>query len=198
MPVSRRQAARRAGGRLMLTPSASITSADPHFELMLRLPCFATRTPAPAMTSATAVDMLKVPLASPPVPQVSTSASRSVPLRSSASPSSVCNGTAASRMACAKPTISSTVSPFMCSATSSAAICASVASPRRICDMTSRASSRVSEERWLAILCSASRSMKSVASAVVSGGTSVLQLLIARSIGCALPEAVVFLVVLEV
>src|SRR5271166_1698799 len=159
MPVSRRQAAQCAGGKLILTPSASITSAEPHLELMLRLPCFATLTPAPAMTRATAVDMLKVPLVSPPVPQVSTRASRSVPLTSSASPSSVCSGTAALRMACAKPTISSTVSPFMCSATSSAAICASLASPRKICDMTSRASSRVSEEQWLATLCNASRSM---------------------------------------
>ena len=71
----------------MLTPSASITSAEPHLELMLRLPCLATRTPAPAMVSAVAVEMLKVPLVSPPVPQVSTSASRPVPLRSRASPS---------------------------------------------------------------------------------------------------------------
>ena len=38
-----------------------------------RLPCFATRTRA---TKAVAVEMLKVPLASPPVPQVSTRASR--------------------------------------------------------------------------------------------------------------------------
>ncbi len=44
---------------------------------MLRLPCLATRTPAPAATNAVAVEMLKVPLVSPPVPQVSTSASRS-------------------------------------------------------------------------------------------------------------------------
>ena len=100
----------------MLTPSASITSAEPHLELMLRLPCLATRTPAPAITRAVAVEMLKVPLVSPPVPQVSTSASRPVPLRSSASPSSSVNGVASSRMAWAKPTISSTVSPFMCSA----------------------------------------------------------------------------------
>ncbi len=74
----------------MLTPSASITSAEPHLELMLRLPCLATRTPAPAIVRAVAVEMLKVPLVSPPVPQVSTRASRSVPLRSSASPSSDC------------------------------------------------------------------------------------------------------------
>ena len=56
-------------------PRASTTSADPHFELMLRLPCLATRTPAPATTKAVAVEMLKVPLASPPVPLVSTNES---------------------------------------------------------------------------------------------------------------------------
>ena len=99
MPVSRRQAAMRVGGKPMLTPSASITSADPHLELMLRLPCLATRTPAPAITRAVAVEMLKVPLVSPPVPQVSTSASRPVPLRSRASPSSFVKGVASSRIA---------------------------------------------------------------------------------------------------
>ena len=61
-----------------------MTSAEPHFELRLRLPCLATRTPAPATTNAVAVEILKVPRASPPVPQVSTSASRPVPLTSSA------------------------------------------------------------------------------------------------------------------
>ena len=71
------------GRQLIFTPRASMTSAEPHFEVTLRLPCFATRTPAPATTSAVAVEILKVPLASPPVPQVSTSASRSVPLTSS-------------------------------------------------------------------------------------------------------------------
>ena len=67
-------------GRLIFTPRASITSAEPHLELRLRLPCLATRTPAPATTNAVAVEILKVPRASPPVPQVSTSASRPVPL----------------------------------------------------------------------------------------------------------------------
>ena len=54
-------------------------------------------------------------------------------------------------LASAKPTISSTVSPFMCRATSSAAICASVQLPERTSDMTSRASSRESDWRWLAM-----------------------------------------------
>src|SRR5206468_3955231 len=59
----------------MFTPRVSITSAEPFFELMLRLPCFATRTPAPATTNAVAVEMLNVALAEPPVPQVSARAS---------------------------------------------------------------------------------------------------------------------------
>src|SRR5436309_2427140 len=49
----------------------------------LRLPCLATRMPAPATTKAVTVEMLNVPAASPPVPQVSTRDSRPVPLASS-------------------------------------------------------------------------------------------------------------------
>ena len=49
-------------------------------------------------------------------------------------------GAAAARIASAKPTISSTVSPFMRKATSRAAICASVHWPVRTSDITSRAS----------------------------------------------------------
>ena len=30
----------------MFTPNASMTSAEPHLEVRLRLPCFAMRTPA--------------------------------------------------------------------------------------------------------------------------------------------------------
>ena len=55
------------------TPSASSTSALPHCDVNERLPCLATRTPAPAASSAAAVEMLKVVTAPPPVPQVSTS-----------------------------------------------------------------------------------------------------------------------------
>ena len=43
MPTSRRHCAERSGESWMLMPSASMTSAEPHFELMLRLPCLATR-----------------------------------------------------------------------------------------------------------------------------------------------------------
>ncbi len=55
----------------MLTPSAVSTSAEPDFDDKARLPCLATGTPQPATTSALAVEMLKLPDASPPVPQVS-------------------------------------------------------------------------------------------------------------------------------
>src|SRR5439155_627992 len=143
----------------MFTPRASITSAEPFFELMLRLPCFATRTPAPATTNAVAVEMLNVALAEPPVPQVSTSASRQVPLTSTVELRWRFNGVAAARMASANPTISSTVSPFMCSATSRAAICASVHLPDRISAVTARAPSRDSDSRQSAMRCSASRIM---------------------------------------
>src|SRR5579862_77384 len=149
----------------MLIPRASTTSAEPHLELMLRLPCLATRTPAPAVTSAVAVEMLKVPLASPPVPLVSTRdssarASRPVPLTAIAPVEltrSIGNGAAASRIASAKPTISSTVSPFIRKAMSRAAICASLHLPFSTSDITSRASARASDWLWLAMRWRASR-----------------------------------------
>ena len=114
MPTVERQSAKSMGGRVMFTPSASITSAEPHLEVMLRLPCLATRIPAPAATSAVAVEILNVPLASPPVPHVSTtnslhSVSPSWPFEFW--PKGIDGATA--RMASAKPTISSTVSPFI-------------------------------------------------------------------------------------
>ena len=52
-------------------PSASRTSAEPAFEVIARLPCLATGTPAAAVTSAAVVEMLNVPLPSPPVPTTS-------------------------------------------------------------------------------------------------------------------------------
>ena len=71
MPISSMALATRSGGRSMRTPRCSSTSADPQRELIERLPCLATRTPAPATTKAAVVEMLKVQEASPPVPQVS-------------------------------------------------------------------------------------------------------------------------------
>ena len=61
-----------SGGRLMLMPSASSTSALPDLDETERPPCLATRAPAPAATKVAAVEMLKVCAESPPVPQVST------------------------------------------------------------------------------------------------------------------------------
>ncbi len=55
-----------------LRPKASNTSALPHWLDTERFPCLATFTPAPATTKAVTVETLKVFLASPPVPQVST------------------------------------------------------------------------------------------------------------------------------
>jgi hypothetical protein len=57
-----------AGVRSRLTPRVSTTSADPQRLETERLPCLATFSPAPATTSAVAVDTLNVADASPPGP----------------------------------------------------------------------------------------------------------------------------------
>ncbi len=101
----------------MLTPSAVSTSAEPDFDDNARLPCFATGTPQPATTSALAVEMLKLPEASPPVPQVSMA------------PGGASIATAFARMIRAAPAISSTVSPRTRSAIRKPPICDGVASP---------------------------------------------------------------------
>ena len=101
----------------MLTPSAVSTSAEPDFDDSARLPCLATGTPQPATTSALAVEMLKLPEESPPVPQVSI-----VP-----GGASIC--TALARMIRAAPAISSTVSPRTRNAIRKPPICDGVASP---------------------------------------------------------------------
>src|SRR5207249_2532208 len=117
--ASRSTRAAAAASSVMGTPSASSTSAEPHFEVKERLPCFATDAPAPAATNAAAVEMLKVETVPPPVPQVSTRWGPSATTR-----------TMASRNARAAPATSSGVSPFTRSPMSSAPICAGVASPR--------------------------------------------------------------------
>ena len=61
-----------SGDRLMLTPSASITSALPLLLLTLRPPCLLTLAPAAAATNMEQVEMLKVCEPSPPVPTMST------------------------------------------------------------------------------------------------------------------------------
>ena len=57
------------GNRMLASRS---TQAEPLLLETERLPCLATKPPPAATTKAAAVEILKVPLASPPVPQVST------------------------------------------------------------------------------------------------------------------------------
>src|SRR5262245_8949025 len=117
-----------SGADSILTPSAASTSAEPEREEIELLPCLATGTPAPATTKAAQVEILWVPLASPPVPQVSMA------------PSGACTATARALSARAAPAISSTVSPRTRSPIRSAPICASVAPPDMMSPNASAAS----------------------------------------------------------
>src|SRR4030095_9850600 len=105
---------------VVLTPSASSTSALPAREVTAREPCLATGRPAPAMTKAAAVETLKVFAGLDPVPAVSMKRA----WRDD-------NGTARARIAAAMPASSSTDSPFTAIAASAGAIFASVAAGRR-------------------------------------------------------------------
>ncbi len=125
-------------------PRASRTSAEPQAEVMARLPCLATRTPAAAATRAAAVEMLKLPLASPPVPQVSTNSERSKSLRGS--------WLAAMRRVLAKPAISAEVSPRAARAPRRAASSMSLAWPARMLSMSAEASERERVSRCSRIL----------------------------------------------
>ena len=60
------------GSKFMFKPTFSNTSALPLLLVTPLFPCLATGTPAPEITNAAAVLMLKVFILSPPVPQVST------------------------------------------------------------------------------------------------------------------------------
>jgi len=73
MPTASRQRPVAAASSSMRTPRCSSTSAPPKRPDAARLPCFATAAPAPAATSAAAVEMLNVLQPSPPVPQLSIS-----------------------------------------------------------------------------------------------------------------------------
>src|SRR5258706_9540316 len=132
-PTSRTHSATLSGPRSIFTPSASSTSALPHALEAARFPCFATRPPAPAVTTAASVEMLMLLERSPPVPTTSIA------------PSATDTRTACARIAVANPAISSAVSPRMCSAARSAASCAGVASPAMTELIVDSASSRVSE-----------------------------------------------------
>ena len=127
-PAPSMQSATCSGPRSIRAPSASSTSAEPQRLVAERLPCLATRQPAPAATSAAVVDTLKVGRP-PPVPAVSTR------------PSPASTGTASSRIARASPVISSTVSPLVRRAIRNAAVWASEASPDMISWSTRAASS---------------------------------------------------------
>src|SRR4029450_10474855 len=147
MPPSSRQRATWAGPSSRLTPSVSTTSAEPHKDDTERLPCLATLTPAPAATNAVAVETLKVPEASPPVPHVSINISRSVPVAPTTSPSCARTFTTFCRITWAKPISSSTISPFIRSAVRNAAIWALVAAPDMMASIAAAASMRVRARR---------------------------------------------------
>src|SRR2546422_3162655 len=144
-PVSPMQAATCAGVSRIFAPSASSTSALPDFDDTERLPCLATRAPAPAATNMAAVEILNVCEASPPVP---TTSSR---LSGSGTSTRVAN----SRMTCAAAAISPTVSFLTRRPTVSAAIITGEASPLMILRiMASISSWKIS--RCSIVRCSAS------------------------------------------
>ena len=102
MPVAAMLSAICCGSSMMLTPSASSTSALPDFDDTPRLPCLATFAPAAAATNIEAVEMLKVCEPSPPVPTISTKCGLS----------GTCTLLANSRITCAAAAISPMVSFF--------------------------------------------------------------------------------------
>ena len=133
-PASLIQCETVAAETFRLTPSASSTSAEPDLDDSARLPCLATGTPHPATTKAVQVEILCVPLASPPVPQVSMASCGAE------------TGAAFSRMMRAAPVISSTDSPRMRNAIRKPPIWAGVAPPDIIISKAWRASGSVSFE----------------------------------------------------
>ncbi len=127
-----------------LIPSSANTSAVPVLLVILRFPCFATRTPHAAIAIAAAVLMLNVFAPSPPVPHVSTTG-RVPPVRHCIE----------SRIATAAPASSSAVSPFCECKTRNSRIDASSASPLSIQAMQDRIWSAV--KSCLAFSCSSQR-----------------------------------------
>ena len=153
-PSSSIECAMRSGDCSSVMPSSSSTSAEPAAELAARFPCFATAAPDAAATIAAAVEMLNVPAPSPPVPTMSTTGERLG-----------VTGTTCSRIASAKPAISSAVSPFVRRATRNPAIWAGVSSPSMTEPISSRASAR---ERW----CPSSRSWIAGPTITIAPGSS--------------------------
>ena len=128
-PSVRRAAAAETSSWSVRTPSASSTSAEPEREVIARLPCLATGTPAAATTRAAVVEMLNVPLRSPPVPTTSIA------------PAGASTRRTRSRIAAVKPASSAVVSPRIRRATSRAASWAGVASPSMTAPIAPRAAS---------------------------------------------------------
>ena len=135
MRTSATVAATPSGGRAIATPSASSRSALPQRPEAARLPCLATRWPAPTATSAARVETLKVPARSPPVPQVSSSGP------------GIASGAAAASIALTRPVISVAVSPLMRRPVAKAAIWAGVASPASTEPMAATACSSLRSSR---------------------------------------------------
>src|SRR4051795_108355 len=141
-PTSAMQRATASGLRSIRTPKASRTSAEPESPVAERFPCLATAQPAPAAIRAAVVETLNVGRP-PPVPAVS--------IRSVSRP--VVTGVANARIVVASPTISSTVSPLVRSATSTPAVSTSEALPAMISAST-------------AAVCSALRSWRDASASI--------------------------------
>jgi hypothetical protein len=120
IPASSTHRATAGPGSPIATPSASSTSAAPADELAARLPCFATRAPAPAATSADIVDRLTVLARSPPVPTTSSSGP------------ATCTRSPTASIASTRPVCSAGVSPLARSSTANAASWDGDASPAMI------------------------------------------------------------------
>ncbi len=155
IPTSSTQLRTPSGLRATATPSSSRTSALPQRLDAARPPCLATGQPAPATTNAAAVEMLKVPLPSPPVPQVSTASTESS------------TRTAWSRIDITIPVSSSTVSPRIRRAARMAPIWAGVALPCITRSITARA---VSTSRCTPRTSRSSASRRSVSGSVIAAG----------------------------
>jgi len=124
-PASSMQRATSSGSRSIRAPSASSRSADPDRLVAERLPCLATKQPAPAAISAAVVETLKL-RRPPPVPAVSSRLS-----------ARACTRSAKARIALASPVNSSTVSPLVRRAIRNPAICVCATSPAMISCSTS-------------------------------------------------------------
>src|SRR5438132_2352361 len=124
------------------TPRAPRRSAEPQADDAERLPCLATRAPAPAATKAASVDTLMVHDRSPPVPQVSSSGP-------STSTRSAYRSIVRTRAA-----ISAGVSPLARRAMANPAIWAGVARPSRIVARAPPASPAVSSSPRISLASS--------------------------------------------